>query len=63
MAESLQFVVVTGETGIVFGPFRSRTEAGRFAEFATTEIDPAEVRLLCSPVLELLNYRDRELAK
>lgn len=52
-----KFVVIVKESGTVFGPF-GRTEAGRFAEFLTTEVDPAEVRMLCSPVLELLNWRD-----
>ena len=52
-----RFVVVVKESGTVFGPF-GRTEAGRFAEFLTAEVDPAEVRMLCSPVAELLNWRD-----
>jgi hypothetical protein len=51
-------VVVAKESGIVFGPFASRGEAVRFAAYLTEEVDPAEVRILCSPVLELLNWRD-----
>lgn len=55
----MQFIVIVKEHGIVpFGPFVSRVEAERFAAFLTAEVDPAEVRMLCSPVLELLNWRD-----
>jgi hypothetical protein len=50
--------VVAIKSGTVFGPFYSRTEAQRFAAFVTAEVDPAEVRTLCSPVIELLNWRD-----
>ena len=53
---SLQYVV-TLENGTVFGPFPNRVDAQGFAEFATREIDPAEVHTLCSPVAELLNWR------
>lgn len=49
-------VIIRGQA--VFGPFRDRKEAEHFAAFATTEIDPAEVRPLLSPVLELLGWRD-----
>lgn len=55
------WAVVVGDQKITFGPFTSRVEANRFAEFATREIDPAEVRMLCSPVTELLNWRDMTL--
>ena len=54
-------VVVLKEQGTVFGPFATRTEAAAFAAFATREIDPAEVRMLCSPVAELLSWRDMML--
>lgn len=55
---STQFVVVMRDQGSVYGPFAFKTDADRFARFVTQEIDPAEVRRLCSPVLELLNWRD-----
>lgn len=60
---SLQYAV-TLENGTVFGPFAARPDAERFAAFASAEIDPAEVRVMCSPVTELLNWRDtmRKLA-
>jgi hypothetical protein len=54
-----QFVVTVREHGTVFGPFALRTDADRFARFITQEVDFAEVRTLCSPVLELLEWRDR----
>lgn len=53
-----RLVVVATESGTVFGPFATRVEADRFAAFVTEEVDPAEVRILCSPVVELLNWRD-----
>lgn len=56
---STQFVVIMREQGTVFGPFALKVDAERFAGFVTEEVDPAEVRMLCSPVLEMLNWRDR----
>ena len=53
---SLQYAVTLGN-GTVFGPFTTRPDAERFAAFATEEIDPAEVHVMCSPVTELLNWR------
>ena len=53
-----QRVVVLREQGTVFGPFGDHGEAARFAAYLTEEVDPAEVRLLCSPALDLLNWRD-----
>lgn len=55
---AISLVVVATASGTVFGPFASRPEADRFARFITEEVDPAEVRILCSPALELLNWRD-----
>jgi hypothetical protein len=61
---ALQFAVAM-DSGAIFGPFTSRTEADRFAAFVAEEVGPARVCPLCSPVLELLNFRDamRELHK
>lgn len=58
-----RLVVVATESGTVFGPFASRPEAERFAAFITEEVDPAVVRVLCSPTLELLNWRDHHAPK
>jgi hypothetical protein len=52
-----QFVVVAKGHLVTWGPFGSREDAGKFAEFVTAEIDPAEVRTLSSPVGELLAWR------
>ena len=64
MVASLSYAV-TLENGTVFGPFTSRPDAERFAAFAAEEIDPAEVHVMCSPVTELLNWRDtiKELSR
>lgn len=52
-----RFVVVLTGQPVTWGPFVSRAAAEEFAEFATREIDPAEVRTLSSPVGELLAWR------
>jgi hypothetical protein len=57
-----QLVVVVEGHGTVFGPFATRVEADRFARFISDEVDPAQVRALCSPVVELLNWRDHQQA-
>lgn len=55
----MKFVVVMpGPGNNVFGTFATQAEAQRFASFISAEVDPAEVRALCSPVLEMLNWRD-----
>ena len=53
-----QYVVVLREQGSVFGPFDHRPTAARFAEYLTAEVDPADVRPLCSPVADLLGWRE-----
>lgn len=58
MAEALQFVVVLTGQEVTWGPFGKRGDADQFAEFVTAEIDPAEVRTLCSPARELLAWRN-----
>jgi len=55
----MQFAVVMREHREVFGPFETQDDAQRFAKFMTEEVDPADVQVLCSPHLELLNWRDR----
>jgi hypothetical protein len=52
-----QFVVVLKDQRFPRGPFAPYEGAAEFAEFVTTEIDPAEVRSLSSPVGELLAWR------
>jgi hypothetical protein len=43
-----------------YGPFDDRSSADRFADFLTTEVDPAHIEQLHDPVTELLNWRDRQ---
>lgn len=52
------FVLLDNGQKAAWGPFGSREDAEQFAEFVTTEIDPAEVRTLSSPVGELLAWRE-----
>lgn len=52
-----QFIVVLKGQKVAWGPFDTHGNAEEFAEFATGEIDPAEVRTLSSPVGELLTWR------
>lgn len=50
------WAVVLREQGHCFGPFVSREDADHFADFLTREVDPADVRLLCSPVDEMYGF-------
>jgi hypothetical protein len=52
-----QFVVVLAEQGTVYGPFDHPT-ALLFMNYLSAEVDPADVRKLCSPVLDLLGWRE-----
>ncbi|MGH3220018.1 MAG: hypothetical protein ACRDPY_15160 [Streptosporangiaceae bacterium] len=54
----MAYVVVMRESRKAWGPFDNREDAQRFAGFVTQEVDPCDVELLCSPHLELLNWRD-----
>jgi hypothetical protein len=50
-------VRLTDQPG-AYGPFDDRASADRFADFLTTEVDPAHIEQLHDPVTELLNWRD-----
>jgi hypothetical protein len=50
-------VRLTDQPG-AYGPFDDRASATRFADFLTTEVDPAHIEQLHDPVTELLNWRD-----
>jgi hypothetical protein len=52
-----QFVVALKGQKVTWGPFGTQGDAEDFADFATEEIDPAEVRTLSSPAGELLAWR------
>jgi hypothetical protein len=52
-----QFVVVLTEQGTVYGPFDHPT-ALMFRSYLDAEVDPAEVRRIHSPVLDLLTWRE-----
>jgi hypothetical protein len=52
-----QYVVVLREQGTVYGPFENDGQAEHFADYLTDEVDPADVRALCSPVADLLGWR------
>lgn len=55
-------VVVLRDQGTVYGPFTDETEAAEFADYLTEEVDPAQVRPLCSPTGDLLAWR-RSIAR
>jgi hypothetical protein len=63
-----QWVVLlnTGAGAIPFGPFDDEALAGRYASYLRTEVDPAEVAPIRSPVADLLafwhNHRNDETA-
>ncbi|TDD45406.1 hypothetical protein E1286_24115 [Nonomuraea terrae] len=54
----MKWIVRLVEQRIPYGPFDDEQEARRFADFLTTEVDPAAVEPLRSPTTELLNWRD-----
>lgn len=45
------------EQGHAYGPFADPKTADAFADYLTAEVDPAEVRPLGDPTLDLLNWR------
>lgn len=59
----MSYVVRLKEQGTVYGPFAEFKEAGQFASFLTSAVDPAEVLPVRSPVLELLTYHAMILAQ
>lgn len=54
-----QWIVLlkTTGTGCMYGPFDDEAQAEHFADFLTTEVDPATVVPLKSPIAELLAWR------
>jgi len=53
-----QYVVVLREQGTAYGPFSHHSTAVQFAAYLTAEVDPADVCGLCSPVEDLLTWRE-----
>lgn len=42
----------------IYGPIADRGEAERFAAYLSAEVDPAFVEPLCSPLGDLLTWRE-----
>jgi hypothetical protein len=54
-------VICWADKGVIsacYGPFDSQDAAERFAEFLRTEVDPATVEPLHSPLDEVLRWRE-----
>ena len=44
----------------VYGPIRDKEWAEKFADYLTTEVDPARAYLMTSPLPELLTFWNRQ---
>lgn len=57
----MRYIVQLTEQGNCYGPFDDKGNAEEFASYLTNEVDPAVVRHVADPAMELIGFYNRML--